>query len=105
MGRVLRLRVKKSAMESRRLTKKRILVGGRDNVKLSCGRVVTQPTPARALDGGNLRIKFRLELIEATKVTINGLFQCAVRKFSTTIFAGGQILPEKRVVDMTYPIM
>ena len=49
------------------LTDQRILVGGGDNLELLGGRVVTEPAPARALDGGSSCVEL---LFQACDVTV-----------------------------------
>lgn len=87
-----------------KLTQQGILVSSRDNVELLGLRVVTQPAPTGALNGGDLSVKLLLQLVETTKVTVDRILEHTGAQLATTVLLRSQILPEQRVVDVTTSI-
>lgn len=77
-----------------------ILVGRRDNVELTGLGIVSQPAPSRSLNGGNLCIKFVLELVQAAKVAVNGVLERALAQLAASVLFGCEVLPKERVVDV-----
>jgi hypothetical protein len=63
------------------------------------------PAPARALDSRSGGVKLLLEILKRTKVVGNSPAKGTIVQGATgaTVGAGlGQVLPEQRVVDVTY---
>lgn len=78
------------------LTQKRVLVGSSDDLKLLGGLVVTEPTPARALNGSSLGIHLLLEVLEATKVSLDLVVEDTRGGNLDLSRAGGsKVLPEE----------
>lgn len=79
----------------------RVLVLGGNNLKLRVLGVESEPSPTRALDGGNSGVEAGLQVVERAKVTLNGLLEGTILELSTALFGRGKVLPEERVVDVT----
>ena len=87
-----------------KLTQQRVLVGSGDDVELLGLRVVAEPAPAAALDGGDLCVELGLELVEAAKVAVDGILECTVGELTAAVLGRGEVLPEERVVDVAAAI-
>lgn len=78
------------------LTQKRVLVGSSDDLELLGGLIVTEPTPARALNGSSLGIHLLLEVLEATKVSLDLVVEDTRGGNLDLSRAGGsKVLPEE----------
>lgn len=81
------------------MSQERVLILGLNDVQVTIG--VSQPSPTGSLDGSSRSRELGLELVEATKVSVDGLLQGTVLQLSTTFADGSQVLPEEGVVDVT----
>lgn len=78
-----------------------VLVLGGDNLKLGVLGVEAEPAPTGALDGGDGSVEGGLEVVERTKITLDGLLEGTVLELSAALAGGSEVLPEERVVDVT----
>ena len=97
----------------RALTEKRVLVGRRLNGEGAVG-FEGEPGPARTLDGSSSGVEFLLESVKAAKLAVDLSLERASLKDTTDlvlVLSGalcigkpgrGHVLPEKRVVDVTF---
>ncbi len=67
---------------------------------MSIGGTTYQPTPARSLDSGGLRVELLNELVARAPSLFNLLEEIAGRLLTSSARLGGQVLPEKSVVDV-----
>lgn len=78
------------------LTQERVLIGSRDNLELLGALVVTEPAPTRALDGSSLGIHLLLEVLEATKVSLDVVMEdTGGRNLDLSRAGGSKVLPEE----------
>ena len=75
-----------------------VLVGASCNGQFAGGLVVSQPSPARTLDGHRRGGQLLLHGLEGTKVSVDGLHQRAGGLAG--ILFGAEVLPEDGVVDV-----
>ena len=70
------------------------------------GRKTHEPAPARALDGSGGRVELFLEVLDSTKVGLDGLFKRSVMEFPSRAFTLSlgrcEVLPEQGMVDVTW---
>jgi len=74
--------------------------GQRNDLELSSLRIFYKPRPTTALDSSKVGVESLLELVEASPSLVDGRGELTTRGLSSTILLGGEILPEKGVVDM-----
>lgn len=77
-----------------------ILVGTGNNLQGASALVLDQPGPATALNASKGRVDLLPQGIEATKVFLDALLECAFGLATTTLVSRSQVLPEEAVVDV-----
>jgi hypothetical protein len=61
-----------------------------------------EPSPATALNSRGGSVKALLEFFHRSEVTFNGLLERPVSKLATVGIGRRKVLPEKRVIDVSY---
>jgi hypothetical protein len=64
--------------------------------------VTYEPSPSGSLNGSCGGVELLLEGFHGPKVLFNGLLERAFSQLATVPARGCEVLPEQRVVDMTY---
>src|ERR1700730_7186194 len=91
-----------ASQKTMRPTEQRVLVRSGHIFKLLRLAVIANPAPAGALNRSRLCVKFLLEVLEPTKVTVDRVVERARLKLATSPSGGSEILPEEGVVDVTF---
>jgi len=87
--------------DDRNVREEGVLISGRDDLQLASRLVEAHPAPSATLNSGGLGVHGLLELLYRAEVADNGILKVALLKGTSASGRRGQILPEKRVIDMT----
>ncbi len=66
------------------------------------GRATHQPTPSATLDSGCFGIELLLECFDGAKIAFDESLEWSTLELSTLFAGWSQVLPEQRMVDVSY---